>query len=427
MSLNLSSSVSPAHDLPPNQPVVARALSTRDMTETLPAKREYPFNDVPVATRVNNARAVDTSLQSKSSLFTTNTKGDLKLLIDQGGASFTAYLFGPDGVQLGILKSSKDQSVIDAKLVAQLNDATSGFQLYNPEDRTFNDFSTMNAKHYALLCSTLAAAYCASASKLLNATREKRDSTGTNSFFNGIIVRQTGKIRSVLLDPRNIQKRHQYEIAMTGALGPNVEYSLLSNNNEAELEAGAFFSMNQDRVTAQHVGIGVGSSSTQVYGKSKDGVIHFSCMSTLGAKPTQKEAADGKSVECFQEQFESVLKTVLAKVDEDELTLIALNAIGYTVNNLTQNEEYAELQTKVANAQTISPRDLLQATQTYHTKVGSFGSSLLLGFARAVKSYPRIQHVLLDRRGKNGKALPYESSWIKYTVFSHSSGTPPPS
>jgi hypothetical protein len=139
---------------------------------------------------------------------------------------------------------------------------------------------------------------------------------------------------------------------------------------------------------------------------------------TLGAKPTKAEEANGKPADQFKDQF-SVLLSPVIKHDKQN-TVIALNAIGYTLEHLTKCGDFDEFKAKVTNATPVSPQEFLDVTTSFQAKNDDpklrYGANLLLGFAQALCECKSIQWVLLERKGSNGKALDYESSWIKYAA-----------
>merc|ERR1719174_302697 len=126
---------------------------------------------------------------------------------------------------------------------------------------------------------------------------------GRRGKINKILIRQTGKIRAKLMDPKNSKIKEVWDSAMNRSvqqvLGPmcsKTDYELMTNKVEADLEAKAFFSLNRwDEIDAHNkdsysdltkvIGIGVGSSSTQVYSRTAADVMS-TANTNLGGKPS---------------------------------------------------------------------------------------------------------------------------------------------
>lgn len=333
-------------------------------------------------------------------------------LVDQGGASFTATLYDSTSKPIGVIKSKKDKTLFDPVKLRDFH-TRAGFAFMNQSDGTFNDFSTVHPSTYSVICAILSEAYKKSLDTLLHATATPAGTSITS------LVRQTGKLRKRLHDPANVKEKALYEQAMKQALGPSFDFELLSSKDEALFEANAFFTMNGDTVNASVIGLGIGSSSTQFYSQLESGTIISGADPTLGVKASNTEKLSGKSVKAFEDQFTTLLTHAIRHSKQN--MVVALNAIGYTIETLTSSAaEYADFQTKVQAATPVTSKEFLDVATSYHAKKESFGANLLLGFAQALLKFSCIHHVLFDRRGSNGKPLHYESSWAKYLVFQKS-------
>lgn len=177
------------------------------------------------------------------------------------------------------------------------------------------------------------------------------------------------------------------------------DYALLDNESEAQMEAGSFFSLSTNATDAI-VGLGIGSSSTQVtlfsvligshdlclqphlraglllstclvctqgYGRDAKGNICYTFDTALGAKPTAAEKRDGKASVDFQRQFYRLLKQLFR--NPSQTTVVALNAIGYSVCSMTHSDRkwpgQAVFTARVQQGQSLSPAEFLQATEHF--------------------------------------------------------------
>ena len=181
--------------------------------------------------------AQNKELQAKLTMIT-NPATLFKLIIDQGGGSFTAYLFGEvDGdpqstLQLEKYKSKKLTDLTDATLNEQ-TEAALGVPMH-AKDMTLNDYSFAPADQYALITKWFAAFY----NNLVEKIRQTYGELAVRT------IRQTGKIRAVLMKPENGDKRKTWYDAFNEALGPAWDYALLTNEEEARIEAEAFYFFN---------------------------------------------------------------------------------------------------------------------------------------------------------------------------------------
>lgn len=365
----------------------------------------------------------------------------LTFVIDQGGGSFSAYLFSGT-TTIKRLKSSKYKDK-DGKYLTEdgvLNTLKSkcGFDLVNGSDGTFNDYSGEDVLFYPHICEALVAAYkktFAEACQLLKIPPQ----SVTRKF-----IRQTGKIRAKLHEPKNNVMLKKWNFAFNNALKAagceDWDYQLLSNDNEAYLEAGAFFEMNES-TDHSYVGVGIGSSSTQAYGHRNN--KHYQMFdSVCGAKQTseQLKKPGGKAIEAWTEQFDKLLRPLFAT--DDQNTLVLMNAIGFIFIPMTAAEEEVkernekgekvikmsplkhyegkeEFTKKIKNGESMSPDELMGYVSGYRETRAEkhWGADMLFGMCKSIKSIHRIKRVFCERKGSVGKSLPYETSWVKYMVL----------
>jgi len=349
------------------------------------------------------------------------TTMNVMFVVDQGGGSFTAFLFGPGAKQLQKFKSYEHADLVDHAVLSKLH-AQTGVTLL-AKDGTFNDYSAVRPRFFPLVTEALAAFYRAALGHMCVAQSIRVADVTTFK------VRQTGKIRA-----RLCQKTADAVAARTGweksfraslkhwhAVG-SWDYALLDNAHEAEMEAGSFFSLSASAKNYM-VGLGVGSSSTQGYARKADGHLCFAFDTCLGAKPTAAEKRDGKSWTVFQKQFHQLLAKLFRH--KSQTTVVALNAIGYAVLGMTHSKNKWDGQpafaSRVKDGKTFSPAELLHATEQFYAVCpdGHWDANLLRGFAAACSQTAldsALSKVLLERKKANGKALPFEVSWIKYLV-----------
>jgi len=279
-------------------------------------------------------------------------------VIDQGGASFTAHLYVfPDG-DAAADNSATASAVVHAKekartLLQHVDDfeQLSSFLAANPfvnglVDRrggTIEDYSNCDPKHYVGIAQFLALCY----NLHLGTMMQAHCPPGTDGSDIKKTVRQTGKIRAKLLqdDEHTVQLRKQWYAAMRAALGPQWDYALIPTSREARLEGTSFFRLNDltdiappGQPAASVAGIGIGSSSTQLYALDSKGELQVAFDSFLGCKPTSKEkaaaeAGNAKSAETFEKQFSAVLQGGLGS-DSPAQLLYCHGAFGYVFNNL---------------------------------------------------------------------------------------------
>jgi len=338
-----------------------------------------------------------------------SSSNKLTYMVDQGGGSFTAYIFAPGAHELAKIKSSKHPELLDAELMAAFKSET-GIHLYNKADGTFNDFSCIDPEHYRSLTQILAQAYKAAMQTLAKGLGDKRE-------IKAKIVRQTGKIRAKLMTQECEKEKLEYERCMQDALGNSWDFSLLGNKREAEQECGAFFTLNP-HTGPSHIGLGIGSSSTQGYALNSANPGELICTydTALGAKPTSHQKKAGKEHTIFAQQFRGVIGP-LVKAGNAKLTLVCLNAVGYILLKMTKwkdCDKYFVVQ--LMSGKGMKPAYFAECARKYAEENPGFGPSLLLGLATAAAEMPQIKNILLERKGDVGESLDFETSWIRYAV-----------
>merc|ERR1712224_928864 len=116
----------------------------------------------------------------------------LTFIVDQGGGSFRAYIFS--GLNQVIrIKSTQAWEILMDKSTLAAYEENLGSELINKTDGTFNDYSTASSEHYKYVCDCLATSYENAFVELCKQTNIAPESISTKR-----IVRQTGKIRTVL-------------------------------------------------------------------------------------------------------------------------------------------------------------------------------------------------------------------------------------
>lgn len=341
----------------------------------------------------------------------------LTFIVDQGGGSFRAYLFS--GLkQIIRIKSVNAWEKLFSKANLAAFKENVDIDLINTSDGTFNDYSTTSPSHYKHICDSLATSYELSFIELCKTTKIVPESVSTK------IVRQTGKIRTVLHTQKeqgNTTNFDAWNSEFTKRLGPAYDYKLLSNEDEAMLESSAFFELNDD-VDESFIGVGMGSSSTQVYGNDgKNHYCHFD--SFCGCKPGKDQAM--KKVEDWVADFSALFKEIVRT--DKQTTVVLLNAIGYIYIQMTK-VDYAgkdEFMPKLKGAEKVNPQNLLKWTTSYAAAVEGnseheWSSNLLLGLAQTLASNSQFNGVYCERKGPVGKSLHFDTSWSKYLILKKS-------
>ena len=349
------------------------------------------------------------------------SRPQLVSIVDQGGGSFTSYLYEQDSngdlKLLGEVKSKSKSGLnvdlFDVELLKEFQGKTS-MKLFNEEDGTFTDFSGIAKEHYQILSDILSRAW----KKSLLCLLEECKMMDKNPEIICRYVRQTGKIRAYLFKEENSAKKDLYESVMTATLGPFYDFMLLSNADEQRLESESFFYGMGECDSRNTIGISVGSSSTQGFSEYTQKPLFDS---ELGAKPIRGNEAQGPDL--IQAKFEAIFKEALPKDESiDEITLVILNAFGYALAKLTNSEGYEEFRKKVEDGVKISAVEFLDITEEFFktqevTSKNYYTASLLVGVARAISTFGRIKWLLLERKGKGVdgkklKALPFNLGWI---------------
>jgi hypothetical protein len=276
-------------------------------------------------------------------------------VVDQGGASFTAHLF-----HVGASASSGADTPLTPGAVANLPVVTSWTAkartllcnvadypslaallgsdpylagLVDTHGGTLEDYSDAPPELYPKVAALLALCWNIHLQTMVE-THCKR---GTVAADIKKTVRQTGKIRGKLLQAANQPAKQAWDAAVQAALGYGWDYSLIATEEEAYLEGTSFFHLNDlSHITPQPsdptsvAGIGVGSSSTQLYTLDRHGALRVAFDSFTGCKPTaaQKKAAEEgapKAADQFQEQFARMFERALGGnlSDDDDATAAA--------------------------------------------------------------------------------------------------------
>lgn len=404
-------------------------------TDDLRAQIDAKNKEIASKTKhLNKLVQENQSLQAKLDLVT-NPATVYKLIIDQGGGSFSAYLFGEvEGDPKSSLQLEKYKSVkLNALTDAQLNEETAAAlgTTMHAEDGTLNDYSFAAPEHYAVITKWFAAFY-------KNLVEKIRESYGELALRT---IRQTGKIRAVLMAPGNEDKRKVWYDAFNANLGPEAwDYALLSNEDEARIEGQAFYFFNTKYFTELNigfepkdfVGVGIGSSSTQAYAAKADGTVAVGFDSTAGAKATKAQAEAGEAgnwvaVETFAETFRAILQSIMT-VDDAKKVIVATNAIGFLCCALT-HESYPDWPGKAEFRELVSaglPVDASKYQAILKTHVdtvpATWAGNFLTGFINACCSFPNTALIQLEQKKHHGKGLPVETSWVMYLAQTSDGG-----
>ena len=310
----------------------------------------------------------------------------IKYVVDQGGASFTVHLYilppapPPPAHEQGEAAGGGQEALspshgivvqhfsekartllrdIDGhpQLKTYLEEHPFVDQLVDRAGGTFEDYSGCDPARYGEVAGFLALCYKTHLVPMV----EAHCPSGTVAAADvQKIVRQTGKIRAKLLQDSAAahEQRSQWYAAMRSALGEDWDYALIPTAAEARLEGTSFFRLNDLSTIAPHApngaagthssvaGIGVGSSSTQLYALDGHGKLQVSFDPFLGCKPTaaEKEDADdgrAKSADAFRERFSAVFGTRFQSgadpapgTSSPARLLYCHGAFGYVVNEL---------------------------------------------------------------------------------------------
>eukprot|EP00750_Incisomonas_marina_P012999 INCI17199.1.p1 GENE.INCI17199.1~~INCI17199.1.p1 ORF type:complete len:418 (-),score=83.69 INCI17199.1:1342-2595(-) len=376
-------------------------------TDSLREKIELKNQEIASKTEdLNKLVAENSDLQLKLDLIT-NPATRYSLIIDQGGGSFSAYLFAeargdtPKTLQLEKYKSVKLNELTDPELNEATTAALGGTPMHAP-DGTLNDYSFVDPKHYGLITQWFAAFYNNLAEKI-------RQNYGELTHR---AIRQTGKIRAVLMRPENDAKKKIWYDGFHAALGPDWEYKLLSNEEEAHLEGEAFYYFNSKFfeklvdgfAVNDYIGLGIGSSSTQSYARAPDQSIVVGFNSTAGAKATKAQNEAGKAgdwvpVEAFAETFKAILKPVLS-VSPDKKVIVATNAIGFLCAEVTHPTKHPDWPRKedfkaaVSNGLPVKAEEYREMLRNFvETVPPCWAGNFLLGFVDACCSFENADSV----------------------------------
>lgn len=338
----------------------------------------------------------------------------LTFLVDQGGASFRAYIFS--GIVQVIRIKSVDawEKIMDKGTLVKYTENI-GSDLLNKDDGTFHDYSTSSSDHYPYICACLSAAY---KNAFLELCKETKIAPET---ITAKIVRQTGKIRTVLHTQKakgNSKDFDTWNSEFKKCLGDEYDYKLLSNRNEAQLESSAFFEMNDD-LDQSFVGVGMGSSSTQAYGSDgKQHACNFNSFCGCKAGKDQGPKEPEEWVKDFAPLFTPMFRT------DKQQTIVLLNAIGYIYISMTKvdYDGKEDFLAKIKAGKKIAPQNLLKWTKSYAAVVKGnskhkWAADLLMGLAMTLVGISRCKWVICERKGPVGDSLHYETSWSKYLVY----------
>lgn len=336
-------------------------------------------------------------------------------IVDQGGGSFRAYIFSGLKQVIRVKSVNAWERLMDKSKLATYTENI-GSNLINEDDGTFNDYSTAKPEHYKYICDCLATAYENAFIELCELTKIAPASVSSKR-----IVRQTGKIRTVLhtqKDQGDAANFHKWNTEFTSRLGKQYDYKLLSNQDEAMLESSAFFELN-DHVDDSFIGVGMGSSSTQVYGNGSKG--HYCNFNSFcGCKPSKDQKT--KEVDLWTKDFSALFNPMFRS--DKQTTVVLLNAIGYVFISMATAEYPGkdEFLPKIKAAEKINPSDFFKWTTSYADAVKGdseheWSSNLLLGLAKTLASISRCQWVICERKGPVGASLDFDTSWSKYLIL----------
>ena len=304
---------------------------------------------------------VDTSwakvyaLEHQTSFIATTGESYEKIfMIDQGGGSFTAYLYEYDNEtdQLSEKGQFKSKNIKVKTYKSWFDDEGTKNTITNLIDDkgTYNDYSSWSPDLQDKVIKILGRAYKHAYEQTLNPE--------TESARVLCVVAQTGKIREKLMQASQEKKRDDWTTKMGNALKTNFEaigpqkYELLTNEREAQLEATAFANAKSSigrAIAKDYVALGTGSSSTQAYGvlygdDGKETVVS-SFNTSLGVKPsepiqeTSAEEMKGRFLEALLGwQTSNGTKKKVTEVFRDKVGLITKGAIGYAILNMCDSK-----------------------------------------------------------------------------------------
>jgi len=339
----------------------------------------------------------------------------LTFIVDQGGGSFRAYIFSGLKQVIRIKSVNAWETLMDKSTLARYGENI-GSDLINKADGTFNDYSTISADKYQYVFDCLATSYENAFLELCKTTK-----IAPESISNKRIVRQTGKIRTVLHSQKekgNTDNFDKWNSEFEKRLGAGYDYKLLSNQDEAMLESSAFFELNDD-VDDTFIGVGMGSSSTQVYGNYSKG--HYCLFNSFCGVKASKDKPT-KEVSEWVNDFSALFKPIFRVKKQN--TIVLLNAIGYIFikTTLPDYEGKEDFMAQLKAAEKIRPPDLLKWITAYAAAVEgdsdhAWSSNLLLGLAQTLASIPQCKWVYCERKGDVGESLDFSTSWSKYLIL----------
>lgn len=249
---------------------------------------------------------------------------DCLAFFDQGGGSFTSFMF-----------SSPTKQEAKAKSKDMLKGKESTVKWVNSAKGTFDDYSKDDASTFPAITSALAGFY--------NDAVGVMTGKASGCKVAKVVIRQTGKIREALLTGARKADRNAWDDAMVASLKKSfpatpVDYQLLPNAEEADMEGKDFFEVKFEEFSEAVKGVskdkviaaGIGSSSTQVY-TLVGGKVVANGDSKLGALPPKGTTKDTKFD--FDTKWNNIIK---ASFNPSGKTLVAMNAVGYGVQGCVE-------------------------------------------------------------------------------------------
>merc|ERR1719201_123922 len=369
---------------------------------------------------ISSGDDADDGMEAKKS---TKSKPKIQgiLLVDQGGGSFKMIFMGRrhgDVRKFHKLRSKDNIDLVHPELLQCYKDCA-GQEMLDMKTGLFTDCSAMSTNCYKAYCDVIAQYYVAVRDKLM--TQLHNEKTSHTFHATKLVVRQTGKIRRVLLKDNRAADKFMWNECMTSALGASfpdmpVDYALMTNSMESNLEGKAFFKFSpfsSDIPKHDIIALAVGSSSTQAFTLGSDGRLVTNHDSALGALTVANASCTADSL---KDQFLALLKPVLAAPSKKpKSTIVALNAMGFLLEDMAKAdwEEHDVFKAKMMKeGTTFSPLEFLIFSKRFSSISDSYTAKFIRGFAGAMNSVQSVTRLQLERKKSLGKSLPYSSSWI---------------
>ena len=204
-----------------------------------------------------------------------------------------------------------------------------------------------------------------------------------------------------------------------------VDYALLSNAEEAEMEGTDFFDVQWDAFSAavpditkdKVIAAGIGSSSTQVYTMVENKVKAIGD-SSLGALPA--EGVNKDNIPDFNLMFKHLIPL---SFKPEGKTFVAMNAVGYAVKTCYDKAKDAakweKLKEAVEGKQPITAEKLKEFAEGCWKGENDFAvyypGKLLHALADNLV-LKKIKNVLLECKFTKDCAIPGGSSWATYLI-----------